>query len=263
MINYIKNHIVYPIFVLLGWHEEDRFLKLSTKNLTTHQSYIAKKIPFVIRGGAKKLNAYSKWSDGYLSKAFGSEILDVETSYDGRYNPDSPTTKSDLVGMTFKEFIQDYSYNKKGDEQYYLASPKIPIELLKDTSRPDLLKLINSMRSKKRKGPLDVQLFLGNNNNVSPMHTDSYHNFYHMVDGEKEVLLIPSMHTPQMKPYVKINHLKIPDIENIDYKKYPDMKGVPVFKIHLKKGDLLYIPYGCWHQMKGSKTRNLAVALWY
>jgi len=263
MIQYIKNQILYPIFVLLGWHEEDRFLKLSGKNLSTHQTYIAKKIPFVIRGGAKELTAYSKWTDKYLSKAFGNEVLDVETSFDGRYNPDSPTTKSDLVGMTFKEFSEDYKTNRKGDEQYFLASPKIPATLLKDTNRPDLLKLINSMRSRKRRGPLDVQLFLGNNNNVSPMHTDSYHNFYHMVDGDKKILLIPSMYTLQMKPYVKVNHLKIPDVENIDYKKYPAMKGVPIFKIHLKKGDLLYIPYGCWHQMKGSTTRNLAVALWF
>jgi len=263
MISFIKNQILYPIYVLLGWHEQDRFLKTSKRNLSKHQSYIAKKIPFVIRGGAKKLDAYSKWTDQYLSKAFGNDDLDVETSYDGRYNPDSPTTKSDLIGMTFKEFLEDYSYNKKGDEQYYLASPKMPAKLLEDTTRPDLLELINSMRSRIRKAPLDTQLFLGNNNNVSPMHTDSYHNFYHMLDGDKEVLLIPSMYSVQMKPYIKSNHLKVPDVENIDFKKFPAMKGIPVFKLHLKKGDLLYIPYGCWHQMKGSKTRNLAVALWY
>ena len=95
------------------------------------------------------------------------------------------------------------------------------------------------------------------------LFTDSYHNFYHMLDGEKEILLIPSMYTKQMKPYINLNHLKIPDVEKIDYDKYPDMSNIPIIKVHLKKGDLLYIPYGCWHQMKGSNTRNLAVALWF
>ena len=66
-----------------------------------------------------------------------------------------------------------------------------------------------------------------------------------------------------MESYVKLNQCIIPNIENINYQKYPDMKGIPITKVLLKKGDLLYIPYGCWHQMKGSKTRNLAVALWY
>ena len=108
MITFIKNQLLYPIFVLLGWHEEDRHLKSLKKNLSVHQSYIAKKIPFVIRGGAKSIKAYSKWTDRYLSKVFGNNDLDVETSYDGRYNPDSPTTKSELIGMTFKEFLEDY-----------------------------------------------------------------------------------------------------------------------------------------------------------
>lgn len=263
MIKYIKNQLLYPIFVFLGWHEEDRFLKPPKTELSIHQEYISKKLPFIIRGGAKKIKAYSKWTDRYLINAFGDKELDVETSYDGRYNPDSPTTKSDLVGMTFDEFIEDYKDNKKGVEQYYLAAPELPNKLLEDTKRIDLLRLINTMRSRKRNKALDVQLFLGNNNNVSPMHTDSYHNFYHMVDGEKEILLIPSKYNVQMKRYIKNNHLKIPDVANIDYKEYPDMEGIPITKVHLKKGDLLYIPYGCWHQMKGSKTRNLAVALWY
>tara|TARA_R110000851_G_scaffold48314_1_gene116876 strand:+ start:2418 stop:3209 length:792 start_codon:yes stop_codon:yes gene_type:complete len=263
MITFIKDQLLYPIFTFLSWFRENEFLDLDQSKLTTHQLSIFKKLPFVIRGGARKLPAYSKWTDKYLTNAFGDKLLEVETSYDGRYNPDSPTTKSDLVDMTFKEFIEDYEYNKDGDEQYYLASPEFPASLLKDTKRTDLLTLINSMTSKKRRGTLDVQLFLGNNNNVSPMHTDSYHNFYHMLDGEKEILLIPSMYTKQMKPYIKLNHLKIPDVENIDYKKYPDMSNIPIIKVHLKKGDLLYIPYGCWHQMKGSNTRNLAVALWF
>jgi len=262
MITFIKN-ILANIFILLRWHEEDRHLKPPNKNLSVHQSYIAKKIPFVIKGGAKSLNAYSIWTDEYLANAFGEQVLDVETSYDGRYNPDSPTTKSDLVGMTFKEYLEDYSINKNADEQYYLTAPKLPTKLIEDTDRPDLLELINSMRTKTKKAPLDVQLFLGNNNNVSPMHTDSYHNFYHMIDGDKEILLIPSSYNLQMKPYIKSNHLRVPDVDNIDFKKYPAMKGIPIFKIHLRKGDLLYIPYGCWHQMKGSKGRNLAIALWY
>ena len=72
-----------------------------------------------------------------------------------------------------------------------------------------------------------------------------------MLDGEKDILLIPPRYTKQMKQYTKFNHLNIPDIENIDYNKYPAMKDIPITKVHLNKGDLLYIPYECWHQMKG------------
>jgi len=246
--------------------------------MTTHQQYIKDKLPFVIRGGAKKIKAYNKWTDEYLIEAYGDKLLEVESALDNRFNPDCPVAETaDILDMTIKKFMDLYSSNNKRTEgiltnatsvtedkmQYYLASPDMTDKLKEDIRRPDLLKLINSMRKQKKRRPLDTQLFLGCNNNVSPMHTDSYHNFYHMLDGEKEIFLVPSKYTRLMRPYAKFNQLKIADIENIDYEKYPNMKYVPITKIHLKKGDLLYIPFECWHQMRGGLGRNLAVALWF
>jgi len=235
-----------------------------TNTLSTHQQFIKDKQPFVIRGGAKKLKAYNKWTDQYLSKIYGNQMVEVESSMDGKYNPDSPVaTTSKIEDMTVQSFIQKYKKNSVGRKQYYLAAPSMPTKLQKDIKRPDLLKLINSTRLRKKRKPLDTQIFLGTNNNVSPMHTDSYHNFYHLIDGEKEVWLIKSQYTKIIKKYAKFNQLRIPDIADIDYKKFPDMKNIPIIKVHLKKGDLLYIPYECWHQMRGSKGRNLGVALWF
>ena len=37
--------------------------KTVKKQLTIHQQYIKDKIPFVIRGGAKKIKAYKKWTE--------------------------------------------------------------------------------------------------------------------------------------------------------------------------------------------------------
>ncbi len=242
------------------------FSKTDKDPLSVHQRYMKEKLPFVIRGGAKKLKAYKIWTDEYLLKKIGDKPVEVETSSNGIFNPDSPTANSDLIDMTVKTYLKKYTQNFKSKIQYFLPQVSIPSEadiLLRDVVRKDLLKLVNSMRSRKRKRPLDSLLFLGNNNNVTPMHTDSYHNFYHLLDGEKEILLIPPRYTKQFKSYTKFNHLRIPDIKNIDYNKFPKMKGVPITTVHLKKGDLLYIPYNCWHQMRGCKGRNLAVALWF
>ena len=232
--------------------------------MTTHQQFIKDKLPFVIRGGAKKLDAYHKWTDKYLIEAYGNKLLEVESSLDGNFNPDSPISDtSKIVDMTISEFIEKYSTNENSKIQYYLAAPDMPSELNNDIKRPDLLRLLNSVRRQRKRKPLDTQIFLGAHNNISPMHTDSYHNFYHLLDGEKEILLVPSKYTKLMRPYASFNQLKIPDIENIDYDKFPNMKFVPITKVHLRKGDLLYIPYECWHQMKGGTGRNLAVALWF
>jgi len=232
--------------------------------ITTHQQYIKDKLPFVIRGGAKKLKAYNTWTDRYLIESYGNELVEVESALDNKFNPDCPVAATaDIQDMNIKRFMDLYSSNKKDGLQYYLAAPEMVDKLKEDIQRPDLLRLINSTRKAKAKQPLDMMFFLGCNNNVSPMHTDSYHNFYHMLDGEKEIFLVPAKYTKLMRPYAKFNQLKIPDIENIDYEKYPNMKHVPITKVHLKKGDLLYIPYECWHQMRGGSGRNLAVALWF
>jgi len=232
--------------------------------MTTHQQYIKDKLPFVIRGGAKKIKAYNKWTDEYLIKAYGNELVEVESAKDNKFNPDCPVAETaDIHDMHIKKFIDLYSSNNEDQIQYYLAAPEMTDKLKEDLHRPDLLKLINSMRRQKKRRPLDTLFFLGCNNNVSPMHTDSYHNFYHLLDGEKEIFLVPSKYTKLMRPYAKFNQLKIPDIENIDYEKYPNMKHVPITKVHLKKGDLLYIPFECWHQMRGGSGRNLAAALWF
>lgn len=244
------------------------FQKEQPKKSHSYKYYIKNKLPFVIRGGAKKLLAFEKWTDKYLVEKIGDYELDVEVSANKIFNPDSPNAKCELIGMKLKDYIKRYNKNFISSKQYFLPQVSIPTEtniLSDDVVRTDLLKLMNSTRRtkyKKRK-PLDVLFFLGNNNNVTPMHTDSYHNFYHMLDGEKDILLIPPRYTKQIKQYTKFNHLNIPDIENIDYNKYPAMKDIPITKVHLNKGDLLYIPYECWHQMKGCKGRNLAVALWF
>ena len=123
--------------------------------------------------------------------------------------------------MTINEFITKYKSNDENKKQYFFVEQSMPTTLHNDLERLDLLKLMNSVRKRKKRKPLDTLFFLGNNSNISPMHTDSYHNFYHMLDGEKEVLLVPSKYTKFMRQYAKFNHLKIPDVENIDYKKYP------------------------------------------
>ena len=41
------------------------------------------------------------------------------------------------------------------------------------------------------------------------------------------------------------------------------MKNVPIKKVKLQKGDMLYIPTGWWHRVKSGLSRNFAVSLWY
>lgn len=39
--------------------------------------YVARNIPFVVRGGAKKWKAYKDWDKEYLERTMGTEMIEV------------------------------------------------------------------------------------------------------------------------------------------------------------------------------------------
>jgi len=224
---------------------------------------IKNKIPFIIRGGAKDMKAYSLWTDDYLRKQIGNKIKPVEISENKRFNPDSPTAKCYQKDMSVKEFLNVY---KSGT--HYLVDDDIDKEVINDTLRPDLLELMKTAGMKAyKKGPLDTLFFFGCSNNITPVHTDSYNNWYHLIDGEKDIAIISRRNTKAMRDYkmLKFNHcrLSLEELENLDTDKYPLLKNMKIHKYHMKKGDLLYIPYEFWHYMQGGSGRNIAVAIWY
>ena len=230
---------------------------------------LEKKIPFVIKNGAKLLQAYNKWDDNYLKKIIGKDIFRVETSYNTVFSPSDPYSKAVAIKMTFNDFSKKYINNKmnqtdKKHLNYYLAEIDIPDKLLDDVKYP-FSDVIN-------KDPDERYLFLGVGGNITRAHTDDSNNFYFLLDGTKEISLISPDYDHKLYLEKRIdsdgndegyeNYL-IFDIDNIDYEKYPLMKNVPIKKIKLQKGEMLYIPKGWWHRVKSGLSRNLAVSMWY
>ena len=97
IIQYIRN--------LFSKTDKDQIPVTDKDPLSVHQRYLKEKLPFVIRGGAKNLKAYDIWTDEYLLNKIGDNPVEVETSSNGIFNPDSPTADSDLIDMTVKTYL--------------------------------------------------------------------------------------------------------------------------------------------------------------
>jgi hypothetical protein len=233
-------------------------------NIIKINKLVKNQTPFVIKNGAKLLKAYNKWSDSYLRNIIGEDKFYVEKSYSNIFSPDDPNSKAGRVKMTFNKFSKKYIHNnfeksKKKHLNYYFAEVSVPDKLLKDVKNP----FYEVFKNK----PKELNMFLGVGGNVTRTHHDSYDNFYFLIDGSKEFSLISpeyndKLYIPKQNDGDDSNYLNI-DIENIDYKKYPLMKEVPIIKVKLEKGDVLYIPDDWWHHVKSGLARNLAISFWY
>ena len=225
-------------------------------------SILDENVPTIIEGLAKKLPAYKKWTDKYLSKNMGDIKGFVEQSSDSVFNPTSPLSNSVIDDqMSPFEFVKKYSRNSRRKNKLFLAEYPLTGDLLGDIAIEDFVSCIYRHTSNVFIEPL---LYLGRGGNITPMHHDDYSNIYIVLAGEKKVEVISSKYNDQLKEYVVDgNQLKIKDISNVDYNKYPEMKEVHISTFDVQAGDALYIPRGFWHRMTGGEDRNLAVSLWF
>ena len=224
-------------------------------------SFLKESEPRLIEGFVPTLPAFEKWTDEYLGANLDDMTGFVETAENSVFNPASPISDAvidEKINPT--EFTKKYRHNSRRKKKLYLAECPVNESLVDDIRLMELFSLIREYRQINSLEPL---LYLGNGNNVTPMHWDDYENLYMVLDGEKHVDIIPNKYTNMIQPYTQDNQLLIEDMSNINYEKHPLMKDVEVLSFELKKGDMLFIPHAYWHSMKGGKKRNLAMSLWF
>ena len=185
-------YIIYIIYSLLKKKSSCNVEKFSCNvekfsNNEWVKKNLENKIPFVIKNGAKLLKAYNKWDDNYLKKIIGKDLFWVETSYNTVFSPSDPYSKAGFTKMSFNDFSKKYINNKmnqtnKKHLNYYLAQIDIPNNLLDDVKNP-FSDVVN-------KDPAKMYLFLGVGGNITRAHVDDANNFFFLLDGTKEFLLI-------------------------------------------------------------------------
>lgn len=206
-----------------------------------YHNFYKTQTPVVVEKLTEDWPAYKKWNFDYIKEIAGDKIVPLynndPVSADKKVNePDARMKMSEYIDLLLKG---------PTDLRIFLFNLlKQAPSLQNDFSFPDLgLNLFKS---------LPMLFFGGAGSNVF-MHFDiDLANILHFhFAGEKQCILVPPSDTKYMYklPYANICREDI-DFDNPDFKKWPALKYVNTYKVHLSHGEMLYMPEGWWHYMQ-------------
>jgi ribosomal protein L16 Arg81 hydroxylase len=84
---------------------------------------------------------------------------------------------------------------------------------------------------------------------ITPLHHDLTNNFMAQVRGRKHIKLISAFNLPYV--YNNLHCYSQVDMTNIDYARFPLLRNARIMDVILEPGELLFLPVGCWHYVKG------------
>ncbi|KAF5875553.1 putative domain-containing protein 5 protein [Botrytis fragariae] len=202
--------------------------------------------------------------------------------------------------VTFKDFMTEYMLSpaKEGEakETGYLAQhnlfSQIP-SLRNDITIPDYCYVYPPQphsscspalkekytQMEELEEPL-INAWFGPAGTISPLHTDPYHNILAQVVGKKYLRLYPPRETPKLYARgiedggIDMSNTSEVDIgvlegwdgtveeQEAERKKFPEADSAKYWDCVLEEGEVLYIPVGWWHYVRGLSA-SFSVSFWW
>uniref|UniRef100_A0A915E3C9 JmjC domain-containing protein n=2 Tax=Ditylenchus dipsaci TaxID=166011 RepID=A0A915E3C9_9BILA len=239
-----------------------------------HQEFYAKNKPLIIRGMVNEWPAFRKWSFSYLNSLCGHRTVPVELG--------KKYTDEDWLQqlMSFHDYLAQYVFqSEKTLKTGYLAQHRLPVsedlphsdlrfhvknqipELLNDIIIPDYCAFGENGLNEDL---LTINMFIGPEGTISPLHIDPRHNFFCQVRGRKFVRLInPGCRSSlyMFDDLMRQNTSQV-DVENPDLKQFPRFSVVQCEDFLMEPGDCLFIPRGYFHHIRALE-KSISVSIWF
>ena len=208
--------------------------------------YYATNTPLILTGMLQDWPALTKWTPEYLKATYGDVDVEVQLNRDANpnYEIDTPKHKQTMTLAAYTDKVLSSGVTN----DFYMVANNSNLE------RPELRGLLEELPmlpeffdpalAKKR-----VFLWFGPAGTITPLHHDVLNIMIPHVYGRKRWRLIDPVFTPLL-----YNHTGVysqVDLENPDYTKFPLFKEVQVTEAVLEPGEILFVPAGWWHQVKG------------
>jgi Cupin-like domain len=247
---------------------------LKIKSPSTKQfSDICKQFrPFVIEDVAQHWRACQNWSNDYLIKHCGNNLVPVrfykKDFWDNHKNFAYQDGYDPKKEMEFQEYIKNHIENRANenkndkDLECYLSEAnfeeRFP-EIFGDVTYPGYFN---------RKA--FVTLWYGfsskNFSSTTTLHFDPLHNIFAQIRGRKRILLFPPSNYLSFYPPLEAssgaayNSKVNPLLFNSElFPKFPWQERIEVI---LKPGEILYIPPFWWHHLT-AVDKNISLSFWY
>jgi hypothetical protein len=211
-----------------------------------YQDYFFAGRPVLLRGLASDWKATRHWTPEYFAKRF--EDCEVEIAADREGDPEY---ERNFAQHRKKVLMRDYvrMVTEAGEtndfylvaQNYLLRQPQFD-ELHDDVGCPRGIFDPARMRGA-------VRVWFGPRGAVTPLHHDPEPLMMCQIYGRKQVKLISPFHLRALESGSQ--WISLLDPCDIDYARYPKMRGVQIPEVTLHPGDLLFVPLGWWHWVKG------------
>ncbi|KAI1175481.1 phospholipase A2 [Nemania sp. FL0916] len=178
--------------------------------------YVARNIPFVVRGGAQDWTATRSWDAAYLRSALTGHKVNVAITPFGNADAPTPDGKGHIVfakpheeDWDFGEFLEHVIQQEKtasldgehrpgaGDDEVWYAQTQ------NDNLRHEYISLFSQVeesiafaRIALARDPDAINMWIGNSRSVTALHRDNYENIYVQIAGRKHFVLLPPVFQP-------------------------------------------------------------------
>lgn len=218
------------------------------------ENYYAKNTPLILTEMMHDWQAMSWWSPEFFKTNYGN--CQVEITSDRNSDPDYEiNTYNHKKVVTMSQYV-DMIVNGGETNDYYINANNKNLEqeefkpLLKDIKI--LPEFLDSNNTSQR-----IFFWFGPAGTITPLHHDTMNLMMAHVYGRKRWRLISPNYSPLL--YNDIGVFSKIDLENPNYNQYPLFKDVDVIETILEPGEIIFVPVGWWHQVKGLDT-NIAVS---
>ena len=204
--------------------------------------------PVLMTGAMDDWPAMTRWTLPELKRRFGERTVSVQANRDSdaNYEINSDKLRKDIA---FGDFV-DLVDSADATNNFYITANNSGKnnEVLRELW-DDIIAFPEYLRD----DPANRGFFwFGPRGTVTPLHHDLTNNFMAQVRGRKLVRLVAPYELPAV--YNSRHCYSAVNLDSIDHDRFPLFRGVSVIDVDLGPGDLLFLPVGWWHYVRGLET---------
>jgi lysine-specific demethylase 8 len=203
------------------------------------------------------------WSISSLESRYGDSQIRVVVSDTQEFKYDEKKER-DIQRMSLSEFIDKGIRNLGADGKYYALGRGLSTQFEGLTEEIELPKPLAKFYGGMGRF-VERNVWMSHGGTRTALHFDTVENFNMQVEGEKRFWL----HRTQIKGMypLKLNsqasYLSQVDPRHVDREAFPDFREEGGIEAVTREGDMLYLPYGWWHQVDTTGEQNLNVNFWW
>lgn len=209
------------------------------------EQYYAVNRPVIIEGAMEDWRALTEWTGENLKRRFGDRMVEVQARRDTDALYELNQTMLREV-MPFGDFVDITETAGQTNNWYITANNSGRNREALAELWQDFVPLTEYLTD----GPGNPGFFwFGPAGTVTPLHHDLTNNFMAQVRGRKLVRLIAPYELPDV--YNHLHCYSAVDLDRVDADRFPRFRNAQVIDVVIGPGDLLFLPVGWWHYVRG------------